>query len=42
MRADAPQFERYWRDKIAEEIMTEIVNNTGINAYGAYLIAKGE
>lgn len=39
MRADEPQFEKYWRNKIAQEIKDAIEGGSQINAYGAYMIA---
>jgi hypothetical protein len=33
--------EQYWREKISLEIKEAIDNKSHINAYGAYLLAKG-
>jgi len=33
--------EAYWREKISSEIKEAIDNQSHINAYGAYLLAKG-
>lgn len=38
MNADEPQFEKYWRNKIAQEIK-DALETSQINAYGAYMIA---
>lgn len=38
MNPEVPQFEKFWRDKIANEIKNAI-SSSNINAYGAYLIA---
>jgi hypothetical protein len=34
--------EDYWRAVIAEQILNAINRGTQINAYGAYLLAKGK
>lgn len=39
MNPDAPQFEKYWRNKIAQEIKDAIESGSQINAMGAYMIA---
>ena len=38
MNPNVPQFEQYWRSKIANEIK-EAIEHGQINAYGAYLVA---
>ena len=34
--------EQYWRDKLSSEIKQAIDNGSEINAYGAYLLVKGQ
>jgi hypothetical protein len=40
MKADVPQFERYWREKIAEEVADLIERVPSINAHGVYMYLK--
>lgn len=37
MNPDQPQFEKFWRSKINDEIKSLITNSPEINAYGVYL-----
>lgn len=37
---DAIQFERHWRNKIAEEIKELLYDNHEVNAYGVYLFVR--
>jgi hypothetical protein len=41
MNFDIQKSEEYWRAVIAEEILVAINSGSEINAYGAYLLAKG-
>lgn len=36
----AIQFEKYWRNKIAEEVDQLINSNSQVNAYGIYLFIR--
>lgn len=40
MRDRNTDAEQYWRETISQEIDLAIERGSGINAYGAYLIAK--
>ena len=40
MNANSPQFEKYWRKKIAEEVAELMRTNPNTNAYEIYLSIK--
>lgn len=40
MNFDVPQAEKFWRNKISQEIKEAIDSGSDINAYGCYLLAK--
>ena len=42
MNPNQPQFEKYWREKIANEVADAMVRMPEINAYGIWLLIKGE
>lgn len=42
MNFDVPQAEKYWREKIANEVADAMAKVPEINAYGVWLLIKGQ
>lgn len=42
MNPNQPQFEKYWREKIANEVADAMAKTPSINAYGIWLLIKGQ
>lgn len=42
MNPNEIQFEKYWRNKIANEVADAMAKSPEINAYGIWLLIKGQ